>query len=163
VPPADIRVVPLERGRLLGGRAIYAIHAPISFVRDEILDFASQADFRPMVLEARPLFAGEDGGEVYFRFRGDFGIEPEARCRYTVEEEEGESVDIRYEMVDPSIALRALKGGFLLRSIRDGEYTFVQQEFLVSALIMDRQAMLAELEADADAIRARVESMVGTR
>ena len=158
VAPVGIVVTPLESGRLAGGRAVFAVNAPRDVVRDEILDFAAQPAYRPTILEATPLAVREDGGTVLFRFRGVMGVDPEATCDYVVVETE-EAVVIRYEMTDPSMALWALKGGFVLRRADGGAKTVIDQSFLLSALMVNRRQLLDDLRADAAAIRAHFESV----
>jgi hypothetical protein len=145
-----IVVKPLDKGRTVGGEAVYAVEAPLEVVLREILDFPAQASYRPMVLEATPIETRPDGGVVAFRFRGDYGFEPNATCTYTVTRQE-KAAQILYEMTDPSLALWALRGGFDLKE-HSAHRTVVRQEFLVSALVMDRARLLASLREDAKAI-----------
>jgi hypothetical protein len=152
-----IAVTPLDEGRLMGGRAVYTVQAPLEVVRREVLDFEAQPAYRPSVLEARLLEATEEGGEVWFRFRGAYGVEPRASCVFTVAEPDEGTVAIAWEMTNSSMALWALRGGFTLRRI-DEERTWVRQEFLVSAPIMDREGLLADLRTDAAAIADHVEA-----
>jgi len=161
-PPvlANIVISPLEEGRTYGGRAHYTVDAPPAVVRGVILDFDHQADFRPMVREARLVSETEDGGEVYFRFRGQVGISPEANCVYVVEEED-DAWKLTYQMTSPSLALWALNGSFTLVPQRGGTKTFVRQEFLVSAIIMNHEQLLRELRVDAASIRDRAEALAG--
>jgi len=159
-PPVltNIAVSPLEQGRLKGGRAHYTIDAPPAVVKKVILDFESQAEFRPMVKEARLLNRTEEGGEVYFRFRGMVGITPEADCVYAVEED-GDVWRLSYKMTSSSFALWALNGSFELVPQDGGRKTFVRQQFLVSAIIMDHAKQLEELKVDAASIRDRAEEV----
>ncbi|MCU0725402.1 MAG: hypothetical protein MUE73_06380 [Planctomycetes bacterium] len=159
--PAGIAVTPIERGRTFGGEAVYAVAAPLDLVVREILDFPAQAAYRPTVLEARSMEAGENGGTVAFRFRGALGYEPEATCAYTVERTEG-AVAIRYEMTSPSLALWLLRGGFALSSI-DAAHTRIRQDFQVSALVMDQARLLDDLRRDAKAIADHLEAKAAGR
>ena len=163
-PPelANVVVSPLEEGRLRGGRAHYTVDAPPAIVREVVLDFEHQADFRPMVKEARLISANEDGGEVYFRFRGMVGIQPEANCIYMVETD-GDRWTLTYQMTSPSFALWALNGSFELIPQKGGVKTFVRQQFLVSALIMNSGQLLRELKIDAASIRDRAEKVAAER
>jgi hypothetical protein len=154
--PEGIAVTPMDEGRLVGGRAVFAVDAPVAVARDTLLDFESQASFRPMVVEAKQVEAREDGGTVFFRFHGALGVQPQATCAYTVEEA-GDGVVIRTEMTDPSFALWALRGGFLLKPVEGGRRTLIDMQFLVSALAINRQRLLRDLHADAAAIRAEIE------
>jgi hypothetical protein len=154
--PTGIAVTPLEEGRLSGGRAVYAVDAPLSAARDVILDFPSQADFRPTVVKAESLEAGETGGTVRFTFQGLLGVQPEATCDYAVEETD-DGVRISFVMTDPSFTLSALRGSFELTSVAGGAKTLVDQRTVVSALMMNRRRFLEELREDAAAIRAEIE------
>jgi hypothetical protein len=158
--PTGISVTPLEEGRLAGGRAVYAVAAPLEAVRNVILDFPSQPEFRPTVVAAESIEAGESGGTVHFTFKGLLGVQPEATCDYTVVEED-EGVRIAYEMTDPSFTLSALRGSFELRRAAGGTKTLVDQRTLVSALVMNRRQFLEELRADAAAIREEIERRSG--
>lgn len=162
VVPDGIAITQVESGRLFGGRAIYGVNAPLEVVRAEILDFGAQATYRPMVLEAKPIVTREDGGEVFFRFRGAMGVEPEANCEYSIAEEDG-AVVVAYRMTNPSFALWALEGKFGLRSVEGGARTLIDQQILVSALVVNRQQLLSELRADCEAIRAHVEGVAAGR
>jgi len=153
----EIRVTPLEVGRMYGGRAQYLVDAPLATVRELILDFEAQAEFRPMILEATSVSRRNDGGEVVYRFRGLAGIDPNADCRYEMEGD-GDRFDLTYEMTDSSMALWGLNGGFSLRAVDGGRKTLVRQEFLLSAIMMDRRRLLEDLRLDAAAIRARAET-----
>jgi hypothetical protein len=159
-PPllANIVVSPLEEGRLQGGTAHYTVDASPAIVREVILDFESQEEFRPMVKEARLVSVNEDGGEVYFRFRGMVGIQPEANCVYVVEED-GDRWRLTYQMTSPSFALWALNGTFDIVPQKNGTKSFVRQQFLVSAIIMNQGQMLDELRVDAASIRDRAEKV----
>jgi len=159
-PPllANIVVSPLEEGRLYGGRAHYTVNAPPAVVREVVLDFESQAEFRPMVKEARLVSQNEDGGEVYFRFRGMVGIKPEANCVYMVESD-GDRWTLTYQMTSPSFALWALNGSFELLPQKGGTKTFVRQQFLVSAIIINQGQLLQDLRVDAASIRDRAEAV----
>ncbi len=153
--PVGVAVTPLEEGRLVGGRAVFLVEAPLDHVVDMILDFPSQADYRPMVIDAQVLSTTETGGEVIIQFKGGGGVDPRATCRYTVERDEDEGrVDLAYEMIDRSMALWALKGGFVFRARPDGT-THVSQVILLSAILLDRQRILRDLADDARAIQAR--------
>jgi len=154
----NVVVSPLEEGRLQGGRAHYTIDAPPAVVREVVLDFEHQADFRPMVKEARHVSRNEDGGEVYFRFRGMVGIQPEANCVYMVETD-GDRWTLTYQMTSPSFALWALNGSFEVIPQQGGTKTFVRQQFLVSAIIMNQGQLLQELKIDAASIRDRAEAI----
>jgi hypothetical protein len=159
--PVDVGgvvVSPYEKGRLYGGKAVYTVYAPPSVVEDVILDFESQHEFRPMVLEAHLISKTEEGGQVMFRFRGAAGVHPQANCVYKIEREDGR-FKLTYEMTDPSFALWALNGAFALRPVEGGTKTWVEQEFLVSALVANKQSLLAELKTDAEAIKARAEQV----
>ncbi len=155
--PVGIVVTPLDKGRTVGGEAVYAVEAPLELVLREVLDFRAQASYRPTVLEATPIETRPEGGIVAFRFRGDYGFEPNATCNYTVTREETVA-RIRYEMSDPSLALWALRGGFDLTPLSPGR-TLIRQEFLVSALVMDRAKLLASLREDAKAIADHMEAV----
>ncbi len=156
VVPVGITVVPRESGRHIGAQATYAIEAPLEVVRREVLDFDSQA-YRPIVTEARTLSAGPEGGECYFLFRRTLGVAPEAVCTFTVAEE-GETVLVRYEMTNSSLALMGLSGGFDLTPLGEGR-TLVRQEFLLSALMVSRASLVEDLRTDAASIREHIEEV----
>lgn len=161
--PAGVVVVPLEKGRLVGGEATWVAEVPRERVVEALLDFESQPAYRPSVLEARSIERGPEGGTVAYRFRGRLGIAARATCVYTIEESEMEWV-LAFRMTDPSIALWALEGEFRLRSVRGGGATLVGQRFLVSLLSVNRADLLEELAADAAAIRTYLEGgVVSTR
>jgi hypothetical protein len=156
-PPVGIEISSQSEGRYFGGRAVYVIDAPIDEVTTLLLDFPSQAEFRPTVKEAEIVSTSEAGGVVRFEFRAG-GFDPEATCRFTVDrDEETGAVAIRYEMTDPGITLWGLKGGFDLKPLSGGRRTLVEQSFLVSAIMMNRERFLRELRLDAQAIRERAE------
>ena len=67
-------------------------------------------------------------------------------------------VVIRYEMTDPGMTIWGLKGGFELRPVRKGTRTLVNQHFLVSAIMMNRESFIQELRRDAEAIRRKGEA-----
>lgn len=158
--PGGVVVVPHEKGRLFGGRATYVVDVPLARMEEVVLDFDSQAAYRPMVVEARSLTAGPKGGTVFYRFRGSLGVEPRATCVYAVEDE-GETWTLTFRMTDSSMTLRALEGSFSLRSVDGGKKTLVEQTFLVSAIVMNRESLLEELRTDAEAIRAHAEAARG--
>ena len=144
------------------GTTPISVDAPPAIVREVILDFESQEDFRPMVKEARLVSENEDGGEVYFRFRGMVGIQPEANCVYLVEED-GDRWRLTYQMTSTSFALWALNGSFEVIPQKNGTKTFVRQQFLVSAIIMNQGQMLQDLRVDAASIRDRAEQVAADR
>jgi hypothetical protein len=150
----NITVTPLERSRTYGGRAFYTVDAPLEVVRDVILDFDSQAEFRPMVEESKQVSRSENGGEVNFKFRGMVGYQPEADCVYSYEEDE-RSFRLTFKMTSPGFALWSLDGGFALTRQAGGRKTFVRQEFLVSAIVINHEELLRDLKIDAAAIRDR--------
>jgi len=155
--PAGIEISSQSEGRYFGGRAVYVIDAPIEGVTELLLDFPSQAEFRPTVKEAEIVSTSEGGGVVRFEFRAG-GFDPVATCRFTVDrDEESGAVAIRYVMTDPGLTLWGLKGGFDLRPLSDGRRTLVEQRFLVSAIMLNRESFLEELRRDAQAIRERAE------
>ncbi|MHC4861649.1 MAG: SRPBCC family protein [Planctomycetota bacterium] len=157
-PPVGVEITPLTEGRYYGGRAVYAVEAPLETVKDLLLDFPSQAEFRPTVREAEVVSTREGGGIVRFKFRAG-GFDPVATCRYTVvHDRKSGDVAIRYVMTDPGVALWGLRGGFDLRPLAGGPHTLVDQHFLVSAIMMNRERFLEELRRDAEAIRDRAES-----
>lgn len=155
--PIGISVTPLEKGRLVGGRAVYSARVPVALARETLLDFDSYGSYRPTIAEARTISRGPEGGEAFFQFRSAFGFEPHATCRFTVGEEDGVTV-ITYAMTDSSFALWALDGGFRLTPVGNGDVVLIDQQFLVSALVTNRQALLQELETDARAIIEHLEA-----
>jgi hypothetical protein len=155
--PVGIVVAPREEGRLFGAEATYLVHVPIEHMEKVLLDFGSQADFRTIVLESKPLTVGPKGGSVYFRFRGALGIDPRATCTYAISEEEG-AWHLAFEMGDSSLTLWTLKGSFELRSVDGGSETLVVQRFFVSAIRIDRDELLDDLRRDAGEIRDHAES-----
>jgi hypothetical protein len=157
-PPlmTGIAVTALDKGRLTGGRAVYSAHVPIEIARAVILDFDHQAEFRPAVAEARTIASSPQGGQVFFKFAPKMGIDVNATCDYTVTELDG-AVRIEYEMTDSSFALWAMRGAFTLASTGGGEWTAIDQEVLISALVSNREALLDDLRADAAAIQKRME------
>ena len=158
VLPGEIVVSPLEEGRLYGGQAVYVVDAPRDVMEAVVLDFDGQAAYRPTILEARGLTAGPNGGTVRFKFRGSLGVDPEAECVYTIVEEDG-GWALDYRMVDSSMVLWGLSGGFRLRSVKDGAATLVAQRFLVSALAVNRTELLNEFRRDALAIKRHAEDL----
>lgn len=162
VYPRSVVVTEYDDAQTMGGRARYVVKAPFEVVRETILDFPAQKDFRPMVLSAEPISWEEGGGEVRFQFKGVMGLNPVADCMFTEEYDEGIS-KIKFEMINRSMTLRALQGAFEIRSIKGGRETLVTQEFLVAALMMNRESLLADLKADAEAIRAEAERRAAAR
>jgi hypothetical protein len=134
------------------------VDAPLEVVKGVILDFDRQSEFRPMVRESKLVSRSEKGGEVNFKFRGKVGYQPEAECIFSYEEDERQ-FRLTFKMTSPGFALWSLDGGFTLVRQDGGRKTFVRQEFLVSAIMINHEELLRDLKIDAGAIRDRCESI----
>ena len=99
-------------------------------------------------------------GTVQFRFTGMLGINPLVTCSFTVTDDEDTGmIVISYETTEPTLTIRALAGSFTIQPLQDGRRCLVTQEFVVAALIMDKDRLLDELKTDALAIRDRMEEV----
>ncbi len=160
--PTGIAVTALDRGRLAGARAYFAVHAPVSVALDVIIDIDRYAEFRPGVLEAKSVAASQEGGQAFIRFSRDYTDEINATCDYTITEQET-GFRVEYQMLDPSHSLWAQNGVFTLLSAKGGEWTVIDQEVLISAMSSNRQGILDAARADAEAIQRRIEEIAGVR
>ncbi len=158
--PTGIAVTSLDRGRLAGARAYFAVHAPVSVALDVLIDFDRHAEFRPGVTESRSIAADKGGGQAFVRYEGMYADDINATCDYSISESDG-VFRVEYKMTDPSFAMWARNGGFTLSPAKNGEWTVIDQEVLISALSSDRDATLAAVRADAEAIQRRIEGVAG--
>jgi hypothetical protein len=160
--PTGIAVTSLDRGRLSGARAYFAVHAPVRTALDVIIDFDRHAEFRPEVIESRSVAASKEGGQAFLRFRSEFADDINATCNYVIAELDV-GFKIEYEMKDSSHSMWARNGTLTLLPAREGEWTVIDQEVLISALSSNRDAVLAALRADAEAFQKRIEEVAGAR
>ena len=160
--PTGIAVTALDRGRLAGARAYFAVHAPVSVALDVIIDFDRFAEFRPGVLESKSVAASQEGGQAFVRLSRAYRDEINATCDYTITEQET-GFKVEYVMTDPSHSLWAQHGVFTLLSAKGGEWTVIDQEILISAMSSNRQGILDAARADAEAIQQRIEEVAGVR
>ena len=160
--PTGIAVTSLDRGRLSGARAYFAVHAPVSAALEVLIDFNRHAEFRPGVVESRSIAADKGGGQAFVRYEGMYADDINATCNYSISETDG-VFTVEYKMTDSSFAMWAQNGLFILSPARDGEWTVIDQEVLISALSSNRDATLAAVRADAESIQKRIEEVAGER
>lgn len=159
--PTGMSVSYQERGRLSGARAYYAVHAPVADALEVIIDFDRYSEFRPGVVESRTIGASKAGGQAFVRFQGLYADDINASCDYTIAESDG-VYRVEYKMADSSFGMWAHQGKFILMPAKNGEWTVIDQEIMVSALSSSADAARAAMRADAEAFQQRIEATAGT-